>query len=81
MDTMARLPQPGSDAGIWGDILNNFLRQQHNRDGTHSLTKTDIGLGNVDNTSDAAKPVSVPQQAALDAKVTATDALALAVAL
>lgn len=27
------------------------------------LTKSDIGLGNVDNTSDANKPVSIAQQA------------------
>jgi hypothetical protein len=32
------------------------------------LTKTDIGLSNVDNTSDANKPVSTAQQTALDAK-------------
>lgn len=30
-------------------------------------TKADVGLGNVDNTSDMAKPVSLAQQAALDA--------------
>jgi hypothetical protein len=33
------------------------------------LTKTDIGLSNVDNTSDANKPVSTAQQTALDGKV------------
>jgi hypothetical protein len=33
------------------------------------LTKVNIGLSNVDNTSDANKPVSVLQQAALDLKV------------
>ncbi len=32
------------------------------------LGKTDVGLGNVSNTSDAAKPVSTAQQAALDLK-------------
>lgn len=32
------------------------------------LVKADVGLGNVDNTSDAGKPVSTAQQAALDAK-------------
>lgn len=32
------------------------------------LTKSDVGLGNVDNTSDANKPVSTAQQAALDLK-------------
>ncbi len=31
---MARLPQPGRDSGVWGDILNDFLNQSHNSDGT-----------------------------------------------
>ncbi|MEO0797428.1 MAG: hypothetical protein AAFX93_19930, partial [Verrucomicrobiota bacterium] len=35
----------------------------------HGTTKDDISLGNVDNTADVEKPVSVPQQAVLDAKV------------
>lgn len=34
------------------------------------LVKGDVGLGNVDNTSDANKPVSTATQTALDAKVT-----------
>jgi hypothetical protein len=34
-----------------------------------SLTKSDVGLGNVDNTSDADKPVSTAQQTALDLKM------------
>jgi hypothetical protein len=34
----------------------------------HGVTATDVGLGNVDNTSDLDKPVSTIQQAALDAK-------------
>lgn len=33
------------------------------------ITKTDVGLGNVDNTSDANKPVSTAQQSALDLKL------------
>lgn len=33
-----------------------------------SLTKTDVGLGNVDNTSDEEKPISTATQAALDKK-------------
>lgn len=36
--------------------------------GVVTLVKGDVGLGDVDNTSDAAKPVSTAQQAALDAK-------------
>ncbi|HUQ85063.1 MAG TPA: hypothetical protein VM077_01960 [Candidatus Limnocylindrales bacterium] len=31
---MPRLPIPGSDDGTWGDILNDFLTQEHNADGT-----------------------------------------------
>jgi hypothetical protein len=34
----------------------------------HSVTKTQVGLGNVDNTSDAGKPVSTATQTALDLK-------------
>lgn len=30
---MARLPEPGGDAGDWGEILNDFLRQEHHDDG------------------------------------------------
>lgn len=78
---MARLPVPGADAGTWGDILNDFLLRQHNADGTHSLSKTDVGLGNVDNTSDVAKPISTAQQAALNTKASTALAVALAVAL
>lgn len=31
---MARLPTPGSDTGTWGDVLNDFLIQSLNTDGT-----------------------------------------------
>jgi len=31
---MTRLPIPGSDDGSWGDILNDFLSQAHNSDGS-----------------------------------------------
>ena len=31
---MARLPIPGSDQGSWGQILNDYLSQSHNTDGT-----------------------------------------------
>lgn len=38
-----------------------------------SLSKSDVGLGNVDNTSDLNKPVSTATQTALDAKASTTD--------
>ncbi|SRR6266568_3650538 len=31
---MARLPTPGKDDGTWGTVLNDFLSQAHNADGT-----------------------------------------------
>lgn len=31
---MARLPNPGGDTGNWGSILNDYLSQSHNPDGT-----------------------------------------------
>lgn len=41
--------------------------------GQVNITKANIGLGNVDNTSDADKPVSTAQQAELDKKADASD--------
>ena len=38
----------------------------------HGTSKADVGLGNVDNTSDANKPVSTAQQTALDGKAAAS---------
>jgi hypothetical protein len=40
--------------------------------GAVTLVKADVGLGNVDNTADTAKPVSTLQQAALDLKLNIT---------
>lgn len=31
---MARLPHPGGDDGAWGNVLNDFLSQAHNSDGS-----------------------------------------------
>lgn len=43
-----------------------------NTSNPHNVTKAQVGLGNVDNTSDANKPVSTAQQAAIDLKVDKT---------
>lgn len=151
---MARLPQPGSDQGTWGTILNDFLSVSHNADGTIAdasvtesglsmsvqakingkadtsslaavansgsysdlsgrptstdqlpegttnlyftmtragsaapvqsvagktgavtVTSSDVGLGNVNNTSDANKPISTAAQAALDARIVWVDVI------
>lgn len=41
---MARLPQPGKDTGVWGDILNDFLSAEHTSDGSLKI-RTDGTLG------------------------------------
>ena len=41
----------------------------------NTVTKADVGLGNVDNTADADKPVSTAQQAVLDTKVAFSDVI------
>lgn len=59
-------------------ILNTFSENHSDLtldDGTnpHGTTKADVGLGNVDNTSDANKPVSTAQQTALNLKYDASN--------
>ena len=53
--------------GVKGNSESSYRR------GNVNITKSNIGLGNVDNTSDANKPVSTAQQTALDAKQNKTD--------
>jgi len=38
--TTIRLPVPGSDDGLWGSLLNDFLSVEHNGDGTLKPTGT-----------------------------------------
>ena len=40
---MPRLPQPGADAGNWGDILNEYLSTSLSTDGT--LKSDTVGAG------------------------------------
>ena len=49
-------------------ILTNKTLIDPTLEGVTGFDKDDVGLGNVDNTADGAKPVSGPQQAALDLK-------------
>lgn len=46
----------------------NVITSVNGQTGAVTITKSTIGLGNVDNTSDINKPVSTAQQAALDLK-------------
>lgn len=49
--------------GQTGENLDNHVKDVAN---PHRVTKAQVGLGNVDNTADANKPVSIAQQTALD---------------
>lgn len=57
--------------GITSDIdsvQSNLTTHITNKQNPHSVTKAQVGLGNVNNTSDADKPVSTAVQAELDKK-------------
>lgn len=58
--------------GLQGQITTNKnTMDSHigNTNNPHSVTKAQVGLGNVDNTSDLDKPISTATQAALDLKI------------
>lgn len=76
----------GGTAGTmadWQELLTptDAVLSVAGRTGAVVLAKADVGLGNVDNTSDAAKPVSTAQQTALDAKLDDTQATAFGLSL
>lgn len=53
---------------ITDSFTSGVVTSVNTRTGAVVLSKTDVGLGNVDNTSDANKPVSTAQLTALNAK-------------
>ena len=62
----------GSDVTVLETKVNNHIANKSN---PHTVTKTQVGLGNVNNTSDADKPVSTAQATAIaDAKAAGTAA-------
>lgn len=59
------------------NMQNNLNAHINNRTNPHRVTKEQIGLDQVDNTSDANKPISNATQTALNGKFSATDGNAL----
>lgn len=57
------------DGGLGNALSGTVTAHTSNTSNPHNVTAAQVGLGNVDNTSDADKPVSTAQQAALDGKV------------
>ena len=52
--SMARLPKPGEDSGVWGEILNDYLLASHNNDGTlkaNSVTSSTLADNSVNASS------------------------------
>lgn len=58
-------PEAHSHAVGWTDVTGKPSTFPPD---THSHTKADVGLGSVDNTADASKPISAATQTALDGK-------------
>ena len=56
-----------------GASAGDLTAHTGNTDNPHSVTATQVGLGNVDNTSDADKPVSTATQTALNLKADDAD--------
>ncbi len=49
-------------------VIADFITHKSSANNPHSVTKSQVGLGNVDNTSDVNKPVSVATQSALNGR-------------
>ena len=67
-------------AGITADIdavQTNLETHINNKTNPHEVTKAQVGLSEVDNTSDANKPISTATQNALNSKFNASDGNAL----
>lgn len=64
----------GATGGFtWATLPTAPVSSVAGKTGAVTLVKADVGLGNVDNTSDANKPISTAQQTALNNKTTVAD--------
>jgi fructose-specific component phosphotransferase system IIB-like protein len=73
----------GDGSSVWSSLayssvtssaVNDAVAAHADRtDNPHSVTKAQVGLGSVDNTSDLSKPISTAVQAALDEKYDASN--------
>ncbi|MDB5185269.1 MAG: hypothetical protein JWN38_1077 [Candidatus Saccharibacteria bacterium] len=72
-----RLPTPGADDGTWGDILNDFLSQAHNLDGSlKALTQSQISNLTTDLASKLSSATAATTYDAIGAAATAQTAAA-----
>ncbi|MDE7252114.1 MAG: hypothetical protein K2O32_04150 [Acetatifactor sp.] len=67
MDLMdSALNELASNSNNQEEILDEHIKNKNN---PHNVTKEQVGLGNVDNTSDINKPVSTAQQSAINSAI------------
>jgi len=72
--------EPASTLANWAQVLTptDAVTSVAGRTGAVTLTKSDVGLGSVDNTSDAAKPLSTAATTALAGKAASVHTHAIA---
>lgn len=84
IDPNLTLAGAAAEAKATGEAISKALNtakeytntHANNKENPHGVTKTQVGLGNVDNTSDMNKPVSTAQASAIaDAKKAGTEAM------
>ena len=68
-DAVAHNALTGLNSGDDHPQYHNDIRHNGISGNPHNVTQTEVGLGNVDNTSDVDKSISTFQQAALDNKI------------
>ena len=73
-DTKIVTPQKLKAVSDTKASLTDLSSHTNNKSNPHGVTKAQIGLSNVDNTSDASKPISSAVQAALNAKASLSSA-------
>jgi hypothetical protein len=80
-----RLPTPGQDDGVWGDVLNDFLSVSHNTDGSLSSSaltaagayvKPGAGIPTADIASGAVTGAIIAATTITDANISASAAIA-----
>lgn len=71
-DKLSQNQQSAVDSGITSTKVGEYDSHIANKSNPHEVTKSQVGLGNADNTSDLDKPISTATQTALDGKVPVT---------